>query len=282
MEMYSDPTGRGGVLEPAGTAAIKFRAKELTQAAHRLDPVLKALDAKLLSAAASGMSPAQVAETKASIRSREERLSSVYLQIGQGFADLHDTPGRMLSVGCINGVVPWRQARTYFYWRLRRRLAEGALVQRLISVAPQLGFSHASTLLRSWFFQLLAATGEGRGVGGRALLPSSTRPQSGTEGASSSALGEYDDESAAAKEALLWKDDVRVLRFLSDNRDVLEANVASLRKESIAEQVLSLGAEDAGAVVTGVLALIARLPPDRREATIAGLRRGIIFGGQSL
>lgn len=278
MEMYSDPTGRGGVLEPAGTAAIKFRAKELTQAAHRLDPVLKSLDAKLVTAASSGLTSAQILEVKTAIRAREERLSSVYLQIGQGFADLHDTPGRMLSVGCINGVVPWKQARTYFYWRLRRRLAESAIVQRLISVAPQLGFSHASTLLRSWFFQLLASTGEGRGVGGRALVSTSSRPQPSQDG-QSSVLEEYDDESAAVKEAQLWKDDVRVLRFLSDNRDVLEANVASLRKESIAEQVLSLGAEDAGAVVTGVLALIARLPPDRREATVAGLRRGIIFGG---
>jgi len=75
---------------------------------------------------------------------------------------------------------------------------------------------------------------------------------------------------------------MRVLRWLVDHRDVIEANVAALRRESIAEQVLTLGSEDPGAAVTGVLALIARLPTDRREAAIASLRRGIIFGASSL
>lgn len=40
------------------------------------------------------------------------------------FADLHDTPGRMQAVGVIRRMVPWQQARSFFYWRLRRRLAE--------------------------------------------------------------------------------------------------------------------------------------------------------------
>lgn len=40
------------------------------------------------------------------------------------FADLHDTPGRMAAVGVIRRAVPWAEARSFFYWRLRRRLAE--------------------------------------------------------------------------------------------------------------------------------------------------------------
>jgi acetyl-CoA carboxylase/biotin carboxylase 1 len=159
----------------------------------------------------------------------------------------------MQSLGCINGVVPWRQARKFFYWRLRRRLAEGSLVRRLIKAAPQMLFAHATTLLRSWFLQILASVGEG----GPAL-------------------------SGPGPAAALWADDMRVLRWLVDHRDVIEANVAALRRESIAEQVLALGSEDPGAAVTGVLALIARLPTDRREAAIASLRRGIIFGASSL
>jgi acetyl-CoA carboxylase/biotin carboxylase 1 len=174
-------------------------------------------------------------------------LSGIYLQIAHSFADLHDTPGRMQAKGTIDGVVPWRRARAFFYWRLRRKVSEKSLVSRLITAAPQLEHAHASTLLRNWYVQALAA--EGARVA--------------------------DNEAA---EYIAWRDDVRVLRWLADHRDTIEARAIALRKESVAEQVLALGLEDSGAVVTGVLALLARLAPDRREAAIASLRRGIIFG----
>ena len=45
-------------------------------------------------------------------------------QVAVQFADLHDTPGRMAAVGVIRRAVPWAEARSFFYWRLRRRLAE--------------------------------------------------------------------------------------------------------------------------------------------------------------
>jgi hypothetical protein len=85
-----------------------------------------------------------------------------------------------------------------------------------------------------------------------------------------------------AAETQLWSDDVRVLRWLADTRDVLEARALSLRKESIAEQVFSLGLEDPSAAVTGVVGLLHRLPPDRREAVIATLRRELLFGAHSV
>ena len=44
------------------------------------------------------------------------------------FADLHDTPARMTEKGVIRGVVPWEDARTVLYWRLRRRILESQLV----------------------------------------------------------------------------------------------------------------------------------------------------------
>lgn len=252
MEMYADVGGRGGVLEPAGTAAIKFRTRELMATAHRLDPALADLDKRLKAAAAPGSATAsETSSIKAAIRSREESLSGIYLQVAHTFADLHDTPGRMQAKGTINGVVPWRRARAFFYWRLRRKLAENSLVQRLIAAAPQMGFGHATTLLKSWYFQALAAEGHTRIAG-------------------------------EVAEAAFWKDDVRVLRWLADHRDTIEARAMALRKESVAEQVLSLGLEDASAVVTGVLALVSRLPLDRREAVLGQLRRGVIFSSSSL
>lgn len=51
-------------------------------------------------------------------------------QAAHTFADLHDTPGRMLAKGVIAGVVPLRRARAFFYWRLRRKLQEHALARR--------------------------------------------------------------------------------------------------------------------------------------------------------
>ena len=40
MEMYASPEARGGVLEPAGIAEIKFRKPELVKAMHRIDTQL--------------------------------------------------------------------------------------------------------------------------------------------------------------------------------------------------------------------------------------------------
>ena len=45
-----------------------------------------------------------------------------YTPIGEIFADLHDRPERMLAKGVIRSIVNWRGARTYFYWRIKRRV----------------------------------------------------------------------------------------------------------------------------------------------------------------
>lgn len=46
------------------------------------------------------------------------------MKVAVQFADLHDTPGRMEARGAVRKVVPWVESRSFFYWRLRRRLAE--------------------------------------------------------------------------------------------------------------------------------------------------------------
>ncbi|CAM9912667.1 unnamed protein product [Discosporangium mesarthrocarpum] len=127
MEMYAADGARGGVLEANGAASIKFREKDMLKTAHRLDPVLLELDAKLKALTAQDAMVVDDNErtdlTKA-IEERETRVIGVYRQVAIQFADLHDTPGRMVSRGVIRREVPWAQARTFFYWRLRRRLAE--------------------------------------------------------------------------------------------------------------------------------------------------------------
>jgi acetyl-CoA carboxylase carboxyltransferase component/biotin carboxyl carrier protein len=263
MEIYSDPAGRGGVLEPSGTAAIKFRAREQMAAAARLDPVLRELQGALAAGATATTPPATpVAAIKSQIKRREAALASVYVQISHAFADLHDTPGRMLAVGAINGVVPWHRARSFFYWRLRRLLSEHALVARVRSVAAHLSFADARALLQQWF-------GE-RGIAHAGHTPVVAAPGSVVPG------GMPTGPAAAGADA--WRDDQAVLRWLSEHRDGIETRLHWLRREAAMARVVDMGMEDTAAVIAGVLALLPRLPADRREAAVAALRRGVLFG----
>ena len=113
MEMYADVESRGGILEPAGIVEVKFRGPQQKELMHRLDPVLKELDA----ASATD-------DTKAQIKAREEKLAPLYTQIACEFADLHDRTGRMEAKGVIRKGLEWRRAREFFYWRIRHRLRQ--------------------------------------------------------------------------------------------------------------------------------------------------------------
>jgi acetyl-CoA carboxylase/biotin carboxylase 1 len=44
---------------------------------------------------------------------------------------MHDGPVRMLAKGVLRGIVPWAAARAFLAGRLRRRLAEEALVKHI-------------------------------------------------------------------------------------------------------------------------------------------------------
>eukprot|EP00798_Chlamydomonas_sp_ICE-L_P004930 gene4931-34701_t len=119
IEMYADPTARGGVLEPEGVVEIKCRPHDLAKLMRRIDPEIKSL-------VASG-SP----DADRQIKAREKALMPVYHQVARQFADMHDTPVRMLAKGVIRGIVPWAQSRRYFSIRLRRRLAEEMLLKHI-------------------------------------------------------------------------------------------------------------------------------------------------------
>jgi acetyl-CoA carboxylase/biotin carboxylase 1 len=47
MEMYADPTSKGGVLEPEATVEIKYRAKDVRKTMERLDPEMAGLAERL-------------------------------------------------------------------------------------------------------------------------------------------------------------------------------------------------------------------------------------------
>ena len=147
MEMYADPDSRGGILEPAGITEIKFRLPDQLKAMHRLDAQLKLLDAEL--------EMAELEEDKAAIQSqitaREEVLKPVYLQAATEFADLHDKTGRMKAKGVIRESVPWESSREYFYWRVKRRIAEDDVVSQLRAADVALTKEGAVEIIQSMF-----------------------------------------------------------------------------------------------------------------------------------
>lgn len=121
MEMYADVDSRAGVLEPEGIVGIKYRRDKLLATMTRLDPTYAELKKKLSDESVSAEEHSQIS---AKIVAREKALLPIYAQISVQFADLHDRSGRMLAKGVIRKELEWRNARRFFFWRLRRRLNE--------------------------------------------------------------------------------------------------------------------------------------------------------------
>jgi acetyl-CoA carboxylase / biotin carboxylase 1 len=77
----------------------------------------------------------------------------VYHTVAVHFADLHDTPERMLEKGCISEIVPWRTSRSFFYWRLRRCLLEDFFICQILKAQKSLSVGQAQSMLRRWFVE---------------------------------------------------------------------------------------------------------------------------------
>eukprot|EP00850_Spirogloea_muscicola_P013374 SM000090S24336 [mRNA] locus=s90:291408:309581:- [translate_table: standard] len=123
IEMFADESARGGVLEPEGMVEIKFRRAELVKTMHRLDPTLIAIKHKEVQLD-SKQESVQQEDVSHLIADRERNLLPIYQQVALKFADLHDTPERMLAKGAIRNIVPWRTCRSFFYKHLKQRLAD--------------------------------------------------------------------------------------------------------------------------------------------------------------
>ena len=130
VEMYADPTARGGVLEPEGLAEVKYREKNLLKTMHRLERALP--------------------DDAGARRAREKALLPVYKQAAVEFIDMHDKPDRMLAKGVLSGVVPWAQARAFFYWRLKRRVMEQEIFGLMRAADPGLAAPACRALLGQW------------------------------------------------------------------------------------------------------------------------------------
>lgn len=244
MEMYATSgTARGGVLEANGAASVKYRTKDLITTMHRLDEKLIALDLSLKN---EKISDDEKAATMTAIASRERALLPVYEQISVQFCELHDTPGRMKAVGVIRQQVEWQNARSYFYWRLRRKLAEFDLRKKIIQAA-QVGRAEknptpleASDMIQQWFMATPGMT--------------------------------------AAK----WEDDKIMLTWMAENNQMLESKVVAFTRECVAQEValVMTAGGDTGkigtmGIVDGISRAMATMTEEEKAALKAALGQAI-------
>lgn len=92
------------------------------------------------------------------MKERINNLLHVYHTVAVHYADLHDTPERMLEKGCINEIVAWRESRNWFYWRLKRVILEDGLVKDILAAQSNLQFEEAKSMLNRWFLEEKGAT----------------------------------------------------------------------------------------------------------------------------
>ncbi|KAI6098247.1 ClpP/crotonase-like domain-containing protein [Pisolithus croceorrhizus] len=133
MEMYADVEARAGVLEPEGIVEIKMRRDKILSLMERLDSTYASLKADSKD---SSRTAEERAKASQALAERESLLQPIYKQIALLYADLHDRTGRMEAKGCARPAV-WKQARRYFYWRLRARLARSAAMDTLAEANPE-------------------------------------------------------------------------------------------------------------------------------------------------
>jgi acetyl-CoA carboxylase / biotin carboxylase 1 len=241
MEMYAaKDTARGGVLEANGAASVKYRLKDLIATMHRLDHQLIELNAQLVKNAKSDIQLEK--DLRGQIRSREQVLLPVYEQISVQFCELHDTPGRMKAVGVIEKEVEWEHSRSYFYWRLRRKLAEFDLRKQLREAATvgrrvkALTPLEASALIKQWFIESQPA------------------------------------DTAHTNRFLTWNDDRAVLAWMSTSYGELENKIQKFARDVVAQevfQVLTAGGNTAqvglSGIADGIRAALEQLPLEERD-----------------
>ncbi|EME32530.1 bifunctional acetyl-CoA carboxylase/biotin carboxylase [Galdieria sulphuraria] len=269
IEMYADETSRGGVLEPEGTIDVKYRKRELLKTMHRLDPQLQALDQELQlplsheessSTTNNATSPrlSQIGgndkrqQILAAIRVRESELMPIYRRIALTFADLHDTPGRMLAKKAIRKIVPWKEARSFFFWRLQRRLAEDSVRKWMMQANASLNHEECTLLLKKWAAQYRNVVQE-------------------EEIRKESVMNTQENELEAINQ-VFDEDDQWVVQWLDEDEEMLTKKIKKLQMEWMVSHVIQYGSVHFEALLEGV-DLLLRNENDfyRRQGMIAAL-----------
>ena len=243
MEMYADVDARGGVLEPEGLVNIKYRREKQLDTMARLDTTYGELRRALQD---TSLNKDQLAEIKTKMAAREEQLLPVYLQIALQFADLHDRAGRMEAKNTIRRPLTWKNARRFFYWRLRRRLSEELIVKRMTTTAPSAPRAGTGAIPAGSSSSSLPSTSESPRAAHLQTLHSWT--------------GMLDDE--------LENDDRKVATWYEENKKLIQTKIESLKTQSVVTDVASLliGNKEGG--LKGVQQVLSMLPVEEKEAVL--------------
>jgi len=133
----------------------------------------------------------------------------------------------MKEKGCLREVVPWAEARRYFYWRLRRRLLEVRLEQQIVAASGPRKVEHSRrvAMTRRWFAE-----------------DHPTSPH-------------------------LWDEDKEVVAWLEsqveeDARCTVQDSIKLIRKEAMMHSVKDIGPELAGDLI---MYLAEKLSPEKRD-----------------
>jgi len=145
MEMYADVESRAGVLEPEGIVEIKMRRDKILTLMERLDSTYAELKQASKDASKTAEERAQATQALAN---RETFLQPTYKQLALLYADLHDRAGRMEAKGCAKPAI-WKDARRYFYWALRARIARSGLLDQIEDGNPEMESEERAALLDS-------------------------------------------------------------------------------------------------------------------------------------
>jgi len=145
MEMYADKESRAGVLEPEGIVEIRMRRDRLLGLMERLDEKYAIL--KKTSKDPS-LGENERAEAADQLAERATALMPAFKQIALLYADLHDRVGRMEAKGCAKAA-EWKDARRYFYWALRAKIARSTSLARIGAASASSTLAERTRLLDS-------------------------------------------------------------------------------------------------------------------------------------
>ncbi|KAA1468959.1 acetyl CoA carboxylase [Dentipellis sp. KUC8613] len=145
MEMYADVDARAGVLEPEGIVEIKMRRDKIITLMERLDSQYATLKKESKDASKTAEERAAAADL---LEKREALLQPTYKQIALQYADLHDRTGRMQAKDCARPAV-WKEARRFFYWATRARVARSSALAQLAAASPDSSHEYRTRLINT-------------------------------------------------------------------------------------------------------------------------------------
>ncbi|KAK8115361.1 Acetyl-CoA carboxylase [Apiospora kogelbergensis] len=233
MEMYADVDSRAGVLEPEGIIGIKYRKEKQLETMARNDPVYADLKKQ---AADSKLNKEQLEEVKLKMSEREKQLLPIYAQISIQFADLHDRSGRMKAKGTIRREIEWKNARRFFYWRVRRRLNEEYILKRMSEASSKSNVSTTSS------------------------APSRDRLLNQKTLAAWTGVADYDTNDKA------------VATWFEENAETVTTKVKQLKSEAVANSVSDMLRGDKESTLKGLKDILHMMPVEERESILKYLQ----------